>query len=192
MVVELLLTVVWLLDRATGLLAYPLLYLAVLSGIFYSPKAREFGTLHATARNWHIEVSVLATLLMVVHGLLGTIDTAKYAAGVVPEMGYPVWYFVAASAVGAGGFLMIVVAVLGFVDARRFSPPWGGRTVHLFVYGGFAFGTVHAVAIGTDVTAAVRPAIVAGCVFLAYALGLRVAHNHGDAIRRRLPTPIRG
>lgn len=173
------LTAVWVLDRATGLVAYPLLWLAVVSGVFYSRKARSFGRLHRVARDWHVEVAVLATAVTLVHGLLGLVDAAKYLSGVVPDPAYPTPYFAAGVVVGTGSFLLVVVAALGFLDARRFAPPWDARAVHAFAYLGFGLGTVHAVAIGTDVGSLLRPAMLAATLFVGYAVAIRTVERRG-------------
>lgn len=167
----------WLLDRATGLVGYAVLYLAVLTGIFY--EAREFGVLHVAARRVHIEVSVLAIIVIAVHALLGAVDTWLVVAGQAPPPAYSTGYLLAGVLVGAGSVLLVVVSVLGFLDARRFERPWTPRIIHAFAYGGFAFATIHAAAIGTDLAGFVRPALVATSTFLAYVLLLRLITRLG-------------
>ncbi|MFB6154866.1 MAG: hypothetical protein ABEJ22_03155 [Haloferacaceae archaeon] len=164
--------VVWFLDRAAALVAYPALYLAVITGVFYD--TRSFGFLGDAARDVHVEVSAFATLMMLLHGVVGVLDTWLVLAGQVPAPAYSNRYLLAGAVVGAGGLLLLLVAVLGFVDARRFERPWGPRVVHAFAYGGFAFATVHAAAIGTDVVSFVRPGLLAGAAFLVYVLLLRL------------------
>jgi hypothetical protein len=168
---------VWYLDRAAGLVAYPALYLAVLTGVFYN--TRSFGVLHEAARRVHVEISAFAMLVTLFHGLLGVLDAWSIVSGEVPPPGYSVGYFVAGASVGAGALLLLVVAVLGFLDPRRFSRPWGPRVVHAFAYGGFVFGTVHAVAIGTDVLGLARPVVGATTAFLVYVLLLRLLADRG-------------
>lgn len=163
---------VWHLDRATALVAYATLYLAVLTGIFYNTD--RFGRLHRAARTVHVEVSVLAMLVTLVHVVLGIVDTALVATGNVPQPAYSLAYMLAGVAVGGGGVLLLVVAVLGFLDPSRFERPWGPTVVHAFAYGGFAFVTVHAVAVGTDVVSLVSPFGVALLAFLVYVLLLRL------------------
>ncbi len=162
---------VWLLDRGAALLAYPLLYLAVLTGIFYN--TASFGTLHRAARRIHIELSVFAMVVTLLHAGLGILDTWFVFTGQVPAPAYSMPYFLGGVAVGAGALLMLVVAVLGFTDAKRFQRPWGPRVVHSFAYVGFAFGTIHAAAIGTDMMGLVRPLLGPSVAFLVYVLLLR-------------------
>lgn len=168
---------VWLLDRAAALVALPALSLAVLTGIVYS--ADRFGRLHRAARRVHIEISVFATVVMMFHGALGLLDAWFVVDGSVPPPDYSTPFFLAGTAVGAGGLFVLLVAVLGFLDARRFERPWGPRVVHAFAYGGYAFAVVHAAAIGTDVGTVLRSAILATTAFLAYVVALRALADAG-------------
>ena len=163
---------IWYLDRASAIVAYPALYLAVLTGIFYNNAA--FGWLHKASRRVHIEVSMFAMIMLLFHAALGIVDTWLVVTQQVPQPTYSIPYLVAGVVVGAGALLLLVVAVLGFVDARRFERPWGPRVIHAFAYGGFTFGTIHAVAIGTDVTALIRPLFIVTTMFLVYVLLLRL------------------
>ncbi|SEO81005.1 hypothetical protein SAMN05216388_10206 [Halorientalis persicus] len=178
-------TLVWYLDRAAALLAYPSLYLAVLTGIFYNTES--FGPFHDAARRVHVELSVFAMLVTLLHAGLGVLDAWFVLTGAVPEPAYTQSYFLVGLAVGAGALLLLTVAVLGFTDAKRFDRPWGPRAVHAFAYGGFVFGVVHAVAVGTDAVGLVRPLVVPSLVFLAYVLLLR-----GLALRGVVPTDTKG
>lgn len=176
---------IWYLDRATALVAYPTLYLAVLTGIFYNTDA--FGSLHRAARKVHIEVSVLAMLVTLAHAVLGIADTYLVATGQVPQPAYSTGYMLAGVGVGLGALFLLVVAVLGFLSPQRFDRPWGPTIVHAFAYGGFAFATVHAVAVGTDVVVLARPLGAAALAFLAYVLLLRLLVR----VRPSLPTDSR-
>jgi len=168
---------VWYLDRAAGLLAVAALYVAVLSGIFYN--ARGFGWFHEAARRVHVEVSVFALALVGMHGLLGVFDTWLVLAGAAPVPAYGRTYLLVGVAVGVGALLTLAVAVLGFVDARRFERPWSPTVVHAFAYAAFAFGTIHAAAVGTDLVGLLRPAVVGSGSFLVYALLLRTVARNG-------------
>ncbi len=163
---------IWYLDRATALVAYPALYLAVLTGIFYNTD--RFGIIHRGAQRVHIEVSVFALLVMFAHSLLGVADTYLVATGQVPQPAHSLNYLLAGVGVGAGALFLLVVATLGFLSPRRFDRPWGPTVVHAFAYGGFAFGTVHAVAVGTDIVSLVSPFGAAALAFLGYVLLLRL------------------
>jgi len=163
---------VWLLDRGAALLTYPLLYLAVLTGIFYNTES--FGVIREAAQHIHIELSVFAMIVTLLHASLGVLDAWFVVTEQVPAPAYSIPYFLGGVAVGAGALLMLVVAVLGFTDAKRFQRPWGPRVIHSFAYAGFAFGTVHAAAIGTDLTGLVRPLLGPSVAFLVYVLLLRL------------------
>ncbi|WP_436927129.1 hypothetical protein [Halosimplex amylolyticum] len=164
--------IVWYLDRGAALVAYPALYLAVLTGVLYNTES--FGVLHEAARRIHIELAVFAMIVTLLHAGLGVLDAWFVVTGQVPEPAYPVPYFLSGVAVGVGALLLLVVAVLGLTDAKRFQRPWGPRVVHSFSYAGFAFGTIHAAAIGTDLMGLVRPVLGPSVAFLVYVLLLRV------------------
>jgi len=168
---------VWLLDRGAALVTYPLLYLAVLSGVLYNTES--FGVLHEGAQRIHIELSVFAMVVTLLHAGLGILDAWFVVTGQVPAPTYSIPYFVGGVAVGAGALLMLVVAVLGFTDANRFERPWGPRVVHSFAYAGFVFGTIHAAAIGTDLPGLVRPLLGPSVAFLVYVLLLRLLMLRG-------------
>lgn len=171
--------VIWYLDRGAALVAYPALYLAVLTGVLYNTES--FGVLHEAARRVHIEVSVFAMIVTLLHAGLGVLDAWFVITGQVPAPAYSMPYFLGGVAVGAGALLMLVVAVLGFTDATRFQRPWGPRVVHAFAYAGFAFGTIHAAAIGTDLLGLVRPVLGPSVAFLVYVLLLRIFVLRGIA-----------
>lgn len=163
---------IWYLDRAAGLVAYPSLYFAVLTGIFYNTDS--FGILHEASRRIHVGVSVFATGVTLLHAGLGLVDTWFVVSGAVPPPNYSMGYFLGGVAVGLGALLLLVVAVLGFVDARRFDRPWGPRLVHSFAYGAFGFGTIHAAAIGTDMGELIQSILLPTGLFLIYVLLLRL------------------
>lgn len=162
----------WYLDRATALLAYVALYLAVVTGIPYN--APGLGALHQFARRSHIQVAVFAMLVTLGHAAIGLVDAALVVVGEVPPPPYPMAYFVGGVVAGGGALVLVVIAVLGFLDARRFRRPWGPQVVHAFAYAGFAFATIHAVAIGTDVGPLARLGVVVGVAFIGYLLILRL------------------
>jgi len=164
--------IVWYLDRGGALVAYPALYLAVLTGILYNTES--FGVLHEAARRVHVELSAFAMLVTLLHAGLGVADAWFVLTGQVPAPAYSMPYFVGGLAVGVGALLLLVVAVLGFTDAKRFQRPWGPRAVHSFAYAGFAFGTIHAAAIGTDMAGLIRPLLGPSLMFVVYVLLLRV------------------
>jgi len=168
---------VWLLDRGAALVTYPSLYLAVLTGVLYNTES--FGVLHEAAQRIHIELSVFAMIVTLLHAALGVLDAWFVVSGQVPAPAYTMPYFLGGVVVGTGALLVLVVAVLGFTDPNRFERPWGPRVVHSFAYVGFAFGTIHAAAIGTDLTGLVRPLLGPSVAFLVYVLLLRLVVLRG-------------
>lgn len=161
----------WYVDRSTALVAYVALWFAVFTGVLYN--ARGFGVLHRTSRAVHVAGSVIASTTMLAHVAVGSVDLWLVLAARVPHPAYTDAWLLAGVGVGAAALLIVVTSVLGFVDARRFQRPWDPRTVHALAYGGFAFATLHAVAIGTDVGAYVGSAAVAATLFLVLVLALR-------------------
>jgi hypothetical protein len=121
---------------------------------------------------------MLVTLL---HAGLGVLDAWFVVTGQVPAPAFSMSYFLGGLAVGAGALFLLAVAVLGFADAKRFKHPWGPRVVHSFAYAGFGFGTIHAAAIGTDMTGLVRPLLGPSVAFLVYVLLLRLVVLRGIA-----------
>jgi len=163
---------VWLLDRGAALIAYPALYLAVLTGVLYNTEA--FGTFHEAAQRVHIELSVFAMIVTLLHAGLGVLDGWFVVTGQAPAPAYSMSYFLGGIAVGVGALFVLVVAVLGFADAAQFTQPWGPRVVHAFAYGGFVFATLHAAAIGTDLMGLILPILGPTVMFLVYMLLLRL------------------
>lgn len=161
---------IWLLDRSTAIVAYSLLYVAVLTGVFYNTPG--FGDLYTAARRVHIPVSVLATIMMLSHALVGLVDAWLIVSGSSPAPSYPIEYFIAGVVVGGGALLLIAVAVLGFIDRPRFRG-YDPRVIHWFAYAGFGFSTLHALAIGSDMTSYVRTWVVGAVAFLVYVLVVR-------------------
>lgn len=172
---------IWYLDRGSALAAYVLLWLAVISGVLHG--ARKFGALHVAARRIHVSTSVLACVTLLLHVGVGAWDTGLVVRGVVPHPAYTSAYFALGLVVGVGALLLIVTSVIGFLDAKRFQRPWDPRAVHALAYGGFAFATVHAVALGSDIGRFVVTGMVAIGVFTIYVLTLRmrVAREAGPA-----------
>lgn len=169
----------WYLDRASGLVSYATLYVAVLSGVFYD--TREFGFVTRLSRRFHIRIAVLSTMLFLFHATVGLVDAGLVVTGGVPAPPFPMWYFVASVVVGGEGLLLLVVAVLGFVDARRFERPWTPRIVHALAYGGYTFATIHMFTIGTDLDPTFRRVVMASVALLVVSLVCRLLAEVGVA-----------
>ncbi|MHB8604852.1 MAG: hypothetical protein ACYDCK_06305 [Thermoplasmatota archaeon] len=174
---------VWYLDRASGLTAYFLLWLAVFTGIFYN--ATSFEGAYRASNRLHTPVSWLSAAALALHVAVGTLDSAFVLLHTVPQPAYSYAYFVVGDLVGAGGLVLVVVSILAFVDPKRFKRPWDPKVVHAFAYGGFLFATYHAVALGTDLTGFAVLGVLGGTLFLLYVLILRFVGERGRAKRTR-------
>ncbi|WP_423745428.1 hypothetical protein V5735_05425 (plasmid) [Haladaptatus sp. SPP-AMP-3] len=167
----------WYLDRASALVLYPALWLTVLTGVFFTE--RRFGAIHRLSLRTHIELAVFAVGMMALHAVVGTIDAWLVVDGIAPAPNYPFSLFIAGVGVGGVTVVLVIVAVLGFLEPRRFEHP---KAIHALAYGGFAFATVHAVAIGSDMTGLLGQLVVASVGFVGVALvsklldGIRAAH----------------
>ena len=98
---------VWLLDRGAALVAYPALYLAMLTGILYNTES--FGVLHEAAQRLHIELSVFAMLVTLLHAALGLLDTWFVVTGQASLPAYSLSYFLGGVIVGIGALLLLVL-----------------------------------------------------------------------------------
>ncbi|ODR79674.1 hypothetical protein BG842_08440 [Haladaptatus sp. W1] len=155
----------WYLDRASALVLYPALWLTVLTGVFFTE--RRFGAIHRLSLRTHIELAVFAVGMMVLHAVVGTIDAWLVVDGIAPAPNYPFSLFIAGVGVGGVAVVLVVVAVLGFLEPRRFEHP---KAIHALAYGGFAFATIHAVAIGSDMTGLLGQLVAASVGFVGVAL----------------------
>lgn len=155
----------WYLDRASAVVLYPALWLTVLTGVFFGD--RRFGVVHRLSVRIHIELAVFAVGVMALHAAVGTIDAWLVVDGIAPAPNYPFYLFVAGVGVGGVALVLVIVAVLGFLEPRRFEHP---RAIHALAYGGFAFATVHAVAVGSDANELLGQLIVASVGFVGIAL----------------------
>lgn len=141
----------WYTDRITGAASYFLLVAAALTGIPYNHP--PMGIVHRFARKIHTPLSTVAVIVLLGHSALGAYDAWLVETGDVPAPKYGLRFLAAGTALGLGATVLTIVATLAFADPKRFQRSWQPRTVHLFAYGGFAFATLHALAIGTDVAA---------------------------------------
>lgn len=172
---------VWLLDRGAALAAYATLWLAVLAGIGYN--AKRLGALHRASRLLHVPASVLASVTVLLHVAVGTLDSGLVLAGAAPHPAYTDAYFLVGLGVGLVALVILVTATLAFLDPKQFERPWDPRFVHLFAYAGFAFATLHAIGVGSDVVGVVVPALVAATLLLLVALGARFVGDRGPGPR---------
>lgn len=139
----------WLADRGSGVAAYVALVASAFTGIAYG--AQSWGPVYRWARAVHNGVSYTTVGLLLLHAGLGAVDTLLVTGGQSPAPGYGTPFLLAGVAVGLGALVLTLVATLAFADPKRFERPWKPGLVHALAYGGFAFATLHAAAVGTDV-----------------------------------------
>ena len=176
-------TGVWLLDRGTALVTLPALWLAVLSGVFV--RTRRPAVVHRLSTRFHVEISVFGLLVAAMHAVVGTLDALMLGAGLAPAPSYPGWLFLAGVTVGFLSLGTILVAVVSFLAPWRFENP---SLVHALAYVGFAFGAVHAVAIGTDVVGLTERLVLFSLLVVASALVVKLAVGVGAGVRRIVTT----
>ena len=180
----------WIADRAAALVTYWAMALSVITGVLY--RVQVLGVLARASKHLHVPASVLATLGLLAHGVMGLIDAVLVWTGEAPEPAYGMRYLMAGVAVGIGALWVTLVGVFGFLDAKRFKRPWDPRTVHLFTYGGFVFGSLHAVAIGSDVGAVMRALMIGATVLIVYTLLLRMVLERPSRATGRASGPPSG
>ncbi|MFB6080355.1 MAG: hypothetical protein ABEJ81_05100 [Haloferacaceae archaeon] len=174
-----LVTGVWLLDRGTALVTLPALWVAVLTGVFY--RTRRPALFHRFSDRYHLRISMFAVLVAAMHAVVGSLDALLLGLGLAPAPNYPGWLFLAGVAVGLLSLVALAVAVLSFLAPWRFSNP---SLVHALAYLGFAFGVVHAVAIGTDVVGLTERLVVVSLLVVAGLLIVKASVGLGATIRR--------
>jgi len=159
----------WYADRGSAIVLYPALWAAVVTGAARRVEAAP--GLRDLSRRYHVHVSVFAVVLGLLHGVLGTLDTVVIFDGGAPMPAYGPVVLLGGVAVGLLGAALTGVAVLGFLDPRRFDRP---VVVHALAYLGFAVGTLHALAVGTDVTRLVVQGVSGSLVLVFVVLLVRL------------------
>jgi len=171
-------TWIWLLDRGTGLVTLPALWLAVVTGIFY--RTRRPAIFHGIAQRHHLSISAFALVITSMHAIVGILDTVMLGAGLAPAPNYPLWFFYGGAVVGVLAFATLLLAVASFLAPWRFDHP---SLVHALAYVGFVFGIAHAVAIGTDVVGLTENLVFVSLVLVAWALALKLFVGIGAGVR---------
>ena len=170
----------WYLDRSSGLVLVPALWVAVLTGVFV--RTRVPCVFHDISIRYHLRVSVFSISVLIIHAAIGTLDAVLVVTGNVPAPNYPVWFFVVGTIVGAGAFATVLVAVSSFIAPSRFTDP---ALVHALAYVGFGVGVLHAVALGTDMGAFARSLLWTSLAFVVVGLCLKLVVDFGLARRVR-------
>lgn len=150
--------------RATALLGYLMIFLAVVSSAYMREMFQLFG--RPFVRVHHI-VSVTGLILVTLHPLGVAARSARLSV-FLPDFssldaflrlgGRPAWY-------------LLGIAALAAVLRTRIKKSW--RTVHYLNYVAFLLATVHAILIGTDFVSPVMRVLAAAMALLALAVFIR-------------------
>lgn len=139
----------WMFSRATGLLAYVVLSIDVIVGLFVSTRTADRLVPRGQLIDLHGWLSPLALALVVGHS--GVLLADRYvrfdAIDLVVPFASSRWPF----AVGLGvvaGYLMLVVHASFGLRKRIGTAMW--RRLHYLSFVAFVLITVHALAVGTD------------------------------------------
>jgi len=178
----------WILARATGLVAYGLLAAAMLLGLALAGRARPPGLRPADVTEAHRTLSLLALVLTAVHGVALVLDRAVHiplAALIVPGLSDYRAEWVAAGVIALWTALAVHVsfALRGVIGARV----W--RRLHMGAYAAFACATVHGLLAGTSSGSPAGIALYGGAVGL---VAGATAWRAGVERRRRSPRPAPG
>ena len=143
--------------RATALLGYQAVFLAIFSSAYVRQMVRTFGRPFVQV---HHVVSVAGLVLITLHPVAAAVRASSLSV-FLPRFdsllvflqlgGRPAWY-------------LLVIASLTAAFRRSIGRLW--RTIHMLNYVAFLLGTVHALMIGTDFQHGV-PRGVAICLALA-------------------------
>lgn len=140
---------IWLVARASGLVAYALLTASVLAGLIL--KARPFGRRlkGSTAMEIHRAISTAALVAVAVHGIALVLDRAVdirimdlLVPGTAPYR--PLW-----TALGVVAAELMVVVAASF-PLRKLIGMRAWRRLHWATYPVFAMAALHGVQAGTD------------------------------------------
>jgi len=177
----------WILARATGLVAYGLLAVVMLMGLTLAGRGRPRGLRPVDVTEVHRTLSLLALVLTAVHGVALVLDRAveiPLAGLLVPGLvGYRTWW-VALGVVAA----WLALAVHVSFGLRGVIGPRVWRRLHMAAYAVFASATAHGLMAGSDSGSPAAVALYGGAVGLV--LGA-TAWRAGVERRRRRPAPAR-
>ncbi len=178
----------WYLSRASGLVAYILLWFSVCVGLLQS-----MGYWKGLARAWaavevHDYISMVALYATVAHALILVFDQPDYALS-LPAVLVP---FAAdrSPLPMALGIVALYLAIIASVTAYlrgRINPRWW-RVIHLSSLVGFLLALLHSVFLGTD--SAVATGLYATTA--AIALGLTALRIYQATAGKRTGTPVIG
>jgi len=169
--------------------SYTLLFAAAVTGVL--SRRGTPGPIRVRAQRVHKWLAFGAGALVGIHVLtqldavvlavevIGHLVTGE-AAAVTPRMATTA----AGVGIGAGATMILTVAALSFLRPRYFTGRAKSVVVHGFVYGGFAFATIHALLLGHDATT-----YVAFTVIVLGLLGLQRLWTAVETRKRRRARP---
>src|SRR4051812_38273530 len=157
-------SVLWYVDRGSGLVALALLTVSVVLGVvsvsrFHSPRWPRFAL-----SMLHRNLSLLALVFGTVHVFTSVVDSyvpISVGDAFIPFAAQYKTLWLALGTIGAD--LMLAVLITTALRRRIGYRRW--RSIHLLAYGCWGASLIHAVAIGTDARSAVWGVmVVAACI----------------------------
>lgn len=156
----------WYFSRATGIIAYILLWLVIFLGLsFRNPLLKKF-VAPIYKLDMHIFLSLLATAFVFVHGLVLIFDdfiNASLTDIFVPFVADPEVMNTNAIAWGIIAFYILIILILTSIFRTRL-PQKLWRWLHFLHVGVFILVVVHVLMIGTDFQAGIARTIFIGSV----------------------------
>jgi DMSO/TMAO reductase YedYZ heme-binding membrane subunit len=139
----------WYVSRASGLVGWMLLALAVLWGLLLSTKALNKSTPPAWLLGLHRHLGGLAVIFVLVH--MGALTLDHYAPFTLRDLLVPMasTWKPGAVAWGVTGFYLLVAIEITSLLGRRFPKRWW-RRVHALSFVLFVVATVHLFVAGTE------------------------------------------
>ncbi len=165
----------WFLARATGIVAWAALALAVVFGLVLATRLVAGRHVRRWVVDMHRFLGGLGVAFTVVH--LGALVADSYVHFDLADLLVPMaseWRPVPV-ALGVVALWLLVAVELSSLAVRHLSRRvW--RTIHLGSYGSFCFATAHGLTAGTDVdNAAVVPATITTIAVVVVLLAARIA-----------------
>jgi DMSO/TMAO reductase YedYZ heme-binding membrane subunit len=141
----------WYTSRATGLVAWVLLGLAVLWGLLLSTKALSKSTPPAWLLGLHRHLGALAVIFVAIH--MGVLTLDHYAPFSLRDLLVPMasrWR-PGAVAWGIAAFYLLLAVEITSLLGRRFPKTWW-RRIHMLSFPLFVVATIHLFVAGTERT----------------------------------------
>ncbi len=139
----------WYVSRASGLVSWSLLALAVLWGLLISTKTLSKSTSPAWLLGLHRHLGGLAVVFVLVH--MGALMLDHYAPFTVRELLVPMaaTWKPGAVAWGVVAFYLLIAVEITSLLGRRFPKQWW-RRVHMLSFALFVIATIHLFVAGTE------------------------------------------